>query len=114
MGLFKVWEFDRRKFIAAKRQLLPQLCRQDGLITTSPLELMGGMPVAEDFPRRLQKLREQQRKSRRTLSELCGLQKDAVRRYERGEARPTYEALIQLAEYFEVSLDYLTGRSDYL
>lgn len=65
------------------------------------------------FPRRLQRLREQQRKSRRVVSELCGLPTDAIRRYERGEAKPNMEALVKLADYFEVSLDYLTGRANY-
>lgn len=65
------------------------------------------------FPERLQRLREQQHKSRVVLSELCGLPPDAVRRYERGEAKPTMETLIKLADYFEVSLDYLTGRTNF-
>lgn len=66
-----------------------------------------------DFPQRLQKLREGQHKSRRVLSELCGLSPDAVRRYERGEAKPTMEALIAIADYFCVSIDYLVGRTNY-
>ena len=69
--------------------------------------------MTEEFSQRLRKLREQQRKSRRVVSELCGLPTDAVRRYERGEARPNMEALVRLADYFEVSLDYLTGRANY-
>lgn len=66
-----------------------------------------------EFPRRLRRLREEQRKSRKVISELCGLMPDAVRRYERGDAQPTMETLIKLADYFEVSLDYLTGRVNY-
>ena len=65
------------------------------------------------FPQRLQRLRERRQKSRRVVSELCGLPADAVRRYERAEARPNMEALVKLADYFEVSLDYLTGRANY-
>lgn len=65
------------------------------------------------FPKRLRTLRERQRISRKTLSELCGLASDAVRRYERGEAEPTMQSLVALADYFEVSLDYLTGRVTY-
>lgn len=65
------------------------------------------------FQKRLCSLREDQRKSRKTVSELCGLPPDAVRRYERGEAIPNMDALIKLADYFEVSLDYLTGRINY-
>ena len=33
-------------------------------------------------------------------------------RYEKGEAQPTLPVLLALADYFDVSLDYLCGRSD--
>lgn len=62
------------------------------------------------FPQRLQWLREKKRISRRVLSELCGLSSDAVRRYERGEAEPTLSSLVLLAEFFDVTIDYLIGR----
>lgn len=41
------------------------------------------------------------------LSELCGLDHNAVRRYELGEAEPTAASLEALAEFFEVTMDYL-------
>lgn len=66
-----------------------------------------------EFPERLRKLREEKRKSRAVLSELCGLDRGAVRAYERNERVPTMEALVSLADYFEVSLDYLTGRTNF-
>ncbi len=66
--------------------------------------------MSEVFKRRLQTLRERRRMSRKVLSELCGLAPDAVRRYERGEAEPTMESLVALADFLEVSLDYLVGR----
>lgn len=69
--------------------------------------------TAVNFPERLQKLREQQRKSRKVLSELCGLAPDAIRRYERNERKPSMEALIAIADYFEVSIDYLVGRQNH-
>ena len=64
-----------------------------------------------EFRERLQALRERRRISRKVLSELCGLHPDAVRRYERGEAKPDMESLIAIAEFFEVSIDYLVGRA---
>lgn len=67
----------------------------------------------EDFPQRLQRLRERQHRSRKVVSELCGLHSDAIRRYERREATPGMKDLIAIADYFEVSLDYLVGRSEY-
>ncbi|NCE63709.1 XRE family transcriptional regulator [Pseudoflavonifractor sp. 524-17] len=84
------------------------------LSETAPGERTGGTDVAEsEFPKRLRRLREEQRKSRKIVSELCGLPSDAVRRYERGESKPTMDALIKIADHFEVSLDYLTGRINY-
>lgn len=70
--------------------------------------------MADLFPERLRELREKERKSRKVLSELCGLPSDAIRRYERGEAKPSMDALIKIADYFSVSLDYLSGRSKFL
>ena len=65
-----------------------------------------------EFSERLQILRQRSKKSRRVTSELCGLSVDAIRRYENGEIKPSYDALLAIAEYFDVSLDYLTGRTD--
>ena len=65
-----------------------------------------------EFRQRLQHLREKKRISRKVLSELCGLNSDAVRRYERGEVEPTLNSLVAIAEYFEVSVDYLIGKCD--
>jgi transcriptional regulator with XRE-family HTH domain len=65
-----------------------------------------------EFRIRLQNLRERRRISRIVLSELCGLSSDAIRRYERGESEPSLHSLVAIAEFFEVSVDYLVGRSD--
>lgn len=65
------------------------------------------------FAKRLEELRTRQRRSRIVVSELCGLPPDAIRRYERGEALPSVESLIAIADYFCVSVDYLIGRTNY-
>ena len=65
-----------------------------------------------EFAKRLERLRKAQRRSRVVTSELCGLSPDAIRRYERGEATPTIDSLIAIADHFDVSLDYLCGRVD--
>lgn len=66
--------------------------------------------MTEAFPQRLQKLRERRRMSRKALSELCGLSKNMVARYEKGIREPSISKLMELADYFEVSVDYLLGR----
>lgn len=65
------------------------------------------------FAARLQWLREKRGISRRVLSELCGLSRNSICRYERGERAPSAEALIALADYFEVSVDFLLCRKDF-
>lgn len=64
----------------------------------------------EIFADRLKTLRSRRRISRKTLSELCGLSKNQVARYERMERVPTVQSLESLADFFEVSIDYLLGR----
>ncbi len=68
------------------------------------------------FPERLQYLREKRKMSRLVLGQLCGLSKNQIGRYERGEREPTGEVLCALAEYFGCSVDYLLCRDedDYL
>lgn len=68
----------------------------------------------QELAQRLYSLRTNTRpiRPRVAVSQLCGLPSDAVRRYERGESIPTIESLIRLADYYEVSLDYLTGREN--
>lgn len=61
------------------------------------------------FRQRLQFLREKKRISRIVLSELCGLAPDAIRRYERGESEPSMTSLVAIADFFEVSTDFLLG-----
>lgn len=65
---------------------------------------------SSEFPKRLQKLREREGKSRVVLSQLCGLPDTAIMRYERGEVSPGLDALVAIADYFHVSLDDLVGR----
>ena len=65
-----------------------------------------------EFRKRLQHLRERKRISRKVLSELCGLNSDAVRRYESGEIEPTLSSLVAMADFFEVTVDYLVGKEE--
>ena len=65
-----------------------------------------------EFSERLRRLREKRRIKRYILSQRCGLHSDAIGRYERGEQEPDLSSLIAIADFFNVSLDYLCGRTD--
>lgn len=64
-----------------------------------------------EFQKRLRRLRERRGVSRRVLADFCQVSKSAIARYERGEQEPTVSAVCRIADYFEVSTDYLMGRS---
>ena len=68
------------------------------------------MTTENVFGRRLQQLRERRRISRRVLAELCGLSKNMIGRYERGECTPDVETLKALCDLFDVSADWMMGR----
>lgn len=66
------------------------------------------------FPVRLRKLRERRRMNQKALGECCGVSKNTVARWERGEVDPAMRSLIDIADFFEVSTDYLLGRQNFL
>lgn len=66
----------------------------------------------ELFAQRLRDLRTQSNVSVANLCEAVGITKSAVSRFEHGKDNPNYNTLCALADYFNVSLDYLVGRSD--
>ena len=74
--------------------------------------MMQNAKDGKTFAKRLQKLREKRGISRYVLSELCGLNKNQIARYERGERAPTADALCALAEYFGVTVDFLLCRDE--
>jgi transcriptional regulator with XRE-family HTH domain len=46
------------------------------------------------------------------IAERLGVGVRATQLYAQGKGKPDYEGLLELADYFGVSLDYLVGRSD--
>ena len=64
------------------------------------------------FPERLKELRISRNLTQKAIADSVGMAPVAYQRYEYGTREPAYEKLIALADYFDVSLDYLVGRSD--
>ncbi len=61
---------------------------------------------------RLKELRQKKGVTQTQVADYLGLKLRAYQYYESGEHRPEYEKLMALADFFEVTTDYLLGRSD--
>jgi len=61
---------------------------------------------------RLKQLREERNITRKELSNLMNITYSSLSKYETNERFPEKELLVRLADYFDVSLDYLLGRSN--
>ena len=64
------------------------------------------------FGDRLRELRRERGMQQRELGELYNLSSSAIGSYERNLRKPTLELLLQLSEYFGVSVDYLLCRTE--
>lgn len=64
------------------------------------------------FAQRLFALRKEHNLSLMRLGFDLGISNQAVSLLEKGKRSPSFEILIAIADYFNVSLDYLVGRSD--
>lgn len=61
--------------------------------------------------RNLIELRKEQKLTQSNMAEVLGISRQAYSNYEAGKRQPDNEILLKLAEYFNVSVDYLLGRS---
>ncbi len=50
--------------------------------------------------------------TQKQMAEICKINERSYQNYEGGDRVPNLDGLIALADYFDVSLDYLVGRSD--
>ena len=61
---------------------------------------------------RLKQLRVENRYSQTQIAEMCGVTQATIGRYETCVAEPPIEKLLWYAEQFDVSLDYIFGRTN--
>ena len=66
-----------------------------------------------DFARRLKSLRMKKEMSQAELAKALSTSSSTIGMYEQGRRVPTKEGLEEIADFFNVDLDYLTGRSEY-
>ena len=64
------------------------------------------------FCERLRGLRKEQGLTQREMAEACSVKLRTYQDYEYDKSYPTVAGLIFLADFFDVSTDYLLGRSD--
>ena len=66
----------------------------------------------KNFSERIKELRKEKGLTQEGIGNIIGVTRYAVYSYEKGRAYPEMKGLIALAEYFDVSMDYLAGRTD--
>jgi DNA-binding XRE family transcriptional regulator len=69
--------------------------------------------VQTKFGERFKQLREEANLTMEQLAASLGTKKQTISRYENNQREPEYATLIKIAQFFNVSTDYLLGLKDY-
>ena len=72
---------------------------------------MNGMEVRSVLFPRIKDMRDDSDLAQKELAAILGISQTVYSRYERGYQTIPLEHLIKLADYYQVSIDYLVGRS---
>ena len=59
----------------------------------------------------LEKIRKENGKSQRDIAKILDITQPSYLNYENGKTEPKLSTLIKLADYYNISLDYLAGRN---
>ena len=65
-----------------------------------------------NFSEQLRTIRKSRGITQKQLAQAVGASERGIQSYEIGERKPAFDQLLALADFFDVSLDYLVGRSD--
>jgi transcriptional regulator with XRE-family HTH domain len=68
--------------------------------------------MSEIFGDRLKSLRTNQKMSLKSLGEELDISVATLSNYERNDRKPDFDTIIKIADYFNVSIDYLFGRTE--
>lgn len=66
----------------------------------------------ESFNVHLRQIRQNHKKTQKETAAAVGANERNYQDWEYGKNKPGFESLIALADFFNVSIDYLVGRSD--
>ena len=70
------------------------------------------LTIGDKMNFRLKELRKKRKISQLKLAMDLNMNQNSISRYENLEREADYETLIKFADYFQVSIDYLLGRTD--
>lgn len=62
------------------------------------------------FSERLKRLRKNKGLKQQELAEIFGIKQNSYSDWENGKTEPSFDNLVKLADFFDVSLDWLFGR----
>ena len=65
------------------------------------------------FAKRLKELRKEFSLSQSQVAKKLGITQQSYTRYEADTSEPSFEMLVKISNIFEVSCDYLLGKSEY-
>ena len=65
------------------------------------------------FQERLIEQRKLNKTTQREVADYLQIAQPSYIRYENGSSEPSLENLVKLADFFDVSIDYLLGRTEY-
>lgn len=63
--------------------------------------------------KRIKELREEHHLTQKQLADILGMQLTQYRRYENGERPVPFDFMVKLADYYEITLDYIAGREEH-
>lgn len=64
------------------------------------------------FSKRLKQLRLRKKLSQQRIADMLGISRQGYGKYEDGQSEPDQQSLIKLADFYDVSIDYLIGHTD--
>lgn len=64
-----------------------------------------------EFAKNIKHIREENHLSQKDIADYLGITRQAVASYELEKREPDYKTLVKLADFFDISIDYLLGRS---
>lgn len=67
-----------------------------------------------DFGNRLNQTRKERGKTAQNMADMLGIGIRSYRAYESNTREPYYETLVKIADYLDVSTDFLLCRDDFL